>query len=59
MTTSGVKLSEQRGIQCRRCGCRHFHVLYTRAKPGGTIQRRRECRHCGTRITTWERAIEL
>jgi len=45
---------EPRGILCPRCGCTHFRVLYTRAKPGGRIMRRRECRHCGRRVTTWE-----
>lgn len=56
MTAQGtIRLSEQRGIQCRHCGCRHFRVLYTRAKVGAAIQRRRECRNCGARITTWER----
>jgi len=45
------------GLQCRKCGCRHFWVVYTRAASGGKIVRRRECRHCGKRITTWERPI--
>lgn len=50
-------LDEQRGIVCRSCGCRFFRVLYTRAKFGGKIMRRRECRHCGRRLTTWEQLI--
>jgi transcriptional regulator NrdR family protein len=45
-----------KGLECRKCGCRHFRVLYTRSRPGKLV-RRRECRHCGTRITTWEQAI--
>jgi transcriptional regulator NrdR family protein len=49
--------AEQRGLVCRQCGCRHFWVLYTRGIHGGRLMRRRECRHCGKRITTWERAI--
>ncbi len=49
--------SEQRGLQCRKCGCRHFRVVYTRAAWGGKLVRRRECRRCGARITTWERAV--
>jgi transcriptional regulator NrdR family protein len=48
---------EQIGLVCRVCGCRHFYVLYTRARRGGRIMRRRECRNCGKRVTTWERAI--
>jgi len=47
----------ERGIECPRCGCRHFHVLYTRRSIGGRIQRRRECRHCGYRLTTIEHAV--
>lgn len=46
---------DNRGLECRRCGCKHFRVIYTRPTWGGRIQRRRECRHCGKRITTWER----
>jgi transcriptional regulator NrdR family protein len=45
---------EKRGIECPRCGCRHFRVLYTRRAWGGRILRRRECRHCERRITTYE-----
>jgi len=35
-----------------------FHVLYTRAAIGGRILRRRECRHCGRRLTTYEKGDE-
>ena len=47
---------EQVGLVCRVCGCRQFYVMYTRARRGGRIMRRRECRNCGKRVTTWERA---
>ena len=50
-----AKVEEQRGILCPKCGCGHFHVLYTRRAWGGRIVRRRECRHCGKRVTTSER----
>jgi len=43
-------------LECRYCGCRRFRVIYTRAAWGGRIIRRRECRHCGKRLTTWERS---
>lgn len=49
--------NEQVGITCPACGCRHFHVIYTRRAWGGLVVRRRQCRHCSRRITTWERAI--
>ena len=44
------------GLQCPNCGCHHFRVIYTRPK-GTLIMRRRECRHCGRRLTTWERVV--
>ena len=46
---------DQRGLVCRACGCQHFRVVYTRPTWAGRIMRRRECRHCGKRMTTWER----
>jgi len=45
------------GLECPKCGCRHFEVLYTRPMFGGRIQRRRQCRHCGRRMTTLERKV--
>ena len=49
----------KRGLECRRCGCAHFRVLYTRRALGGRLLRRRECRHCGRRVTTYEAQQEL
>ena len=49
--------AEPRGIVCPKCGCAHFRVIYTRRSRGGTIVRRRECRHCGRRVTTHERSL--
>ena len=43
------------GLVCRKCGCRHLDVLYTRHK-SGYILRIRACRHCGRRLTTREAA---
>ena len=45
------------GIRCAVCGCRHFEVIETRPVFGNRIRRRRECRHCGRRITTMEREL--
>jgi DNA-directed RNA polymerase subunit RPC12/RpoP len=45
----------RRGLECRYCGCKHFRVIYTRPTWGGRIMRRRQCRHCGKRMTTWEK----
>ena len=47
---------DTRGLVCRQCGCKHFRVIYTRPAWGGRLVRRRECRHCGKRVTTWEKA---
>jgi len=44
----------KRGLECPGCGCTHFRVLYTRRALGGRLLRRRECRHCGRRVTTYE-----
>ena len=44
----------ERGIECPLCGCHHFRVVYTR-RQAGRILRRRECRHCGRRLSTVER----
>lgn len=48
---------EPRGLQCRDCGCQHFYTLETRKQAGGRIMRRRECRYCGRRVTTYEKAF--
>ena len=45
--------TEATGLVCRACGCRHFRVIYLKRLPGALL-RRRECRHCGKRITTRE-----
>jgi transcriptional regulator NrdR family protein len=51
------KSAEHAGLRCWNCGGHQFRVIYTRAAPGGKIIRRRACRKCGRRITTWERMI--
>jgi transcriptional regulator NrdR family protein len=43
------------GLRCWRCGQRELRVVYTRPRNGGILLRRRECRRCGQRFTTWER----
>jgi len=49
--------NDQRGLKCRKCDCQDLRVVYTRRASGGKLVRRRECRHCGRRMTTWERAV--
>lgn len=46
-----------RGLECTSCGCKRFRVIYTRPASGGRLLRRRECRLCGKRLLTWEKAI--
>jgi len=50
--------ASKRGMECRHCGCAHFRVLYTRRALGGRLLRRRECRNCGRRVTTYEQSSE-
>lgn len=45
-----------RGLECPACGCGHFFTVYTRPTILKRIMRRRECRHCGRRVTTYEHA---
>jgi transcriptional regulator NrdR family protein len=47
----------ERGFQCRKCGAGWFRVIYTRRAFGNKIVRRRECRVCKARFTTWERMV--
>ena len=49
--------SKKRGFECPTCGCAHFRVLYTRRALGGRLLRRRECRYCGRRMTTYETSV--
>jgi transcription elongation factor Elf1 len=50
------KATEKRGLECPRCGCGHFRVVYTRPKVRA-ILRIRECRYCGRRILTREQQL--
>jgi hypothetical protein len=57
-TLSNVDSQEEdRGLRCRKCRCRQFRVIYTRAARGSKLVRRRECNRCKARITTWEQII--
>lgn len=53
--TDNREPTSKRGLECPDCGCMHFRVLYTRRAWGGRLLRRRTCRHCGRRVTTYER----
>lgn len=55
-TTPPPPPKEDVGIACPKCGCRDFRVIYTRPRDR-MIERRRECRHCGRRITTYEKRV--
>lgn len=43
-------------LRCRKCGCPHSYVIYTRRR-AKFVLRRRECRHCGSRFSTCERRV--
>ncbi len=47
---------EEKGLECPRCGCRHFYVVYN-DKQTKRIVRRRQCRNCGRRVTTVEKIV--
>lgn len=49
-----VRHGTDKGLACPRCGCRHLFVVYTRPADARRIMRRRECRHCGRRVVTYE-----
>lgn len=57
MSSNKVIQDEPKGIVCRACGCRHFFVVYVRPVRGGRIMRRRECRNCGRRYTSFEHLV--
>ena len=47
-------------MRCPYCQTDHDRVVDSRAAEGGTaIRRRRECRSCGQRFSTYERAEEI
>ncbi len=48
---------EKLGLECPVCACQDLRVIYTRRTPCGRLVRRRECRHCGKRMTTSESVI--
>jgi hypothetical protein len=56
-SAAGMDEPEARGLRCHKCGHGRFAVIYTRQGSAGAIVRRRECRQCGTRITTVERTV--
>jgi len=39
---------------CRQCGVKDFLTVSTRDAAKNQIRRRKECRNCGNRITTFE-----
>ncbi|QDV66237.1 hypothetical protein [Crateriforma conspicua] len=53
-TSNARRSGTPKGFACPRCGCHHFVLLYVRQHVNRTV-RRRECRHCGRKVTTTER----
>ena len=54
MDDPSARKPAQRGIECPRCGCRHFYTTHTEPLADGRIRRRKACRHCGRKIVTFE-----
>jgi transcriptional regulator NrdR family protein len=46
-----------KGFECEKCGSRNFKVIYTRSASESKLVRRRECKKCGRRFTTWEKRL--
>lgn len=46
--------SDDDRLRCPRCECPHLCVLEKRGSVGNRARRRRECRNCGHRFTTFE-----
>lgn len=44
------------GLECPDCGCCDFYLVKI-VRGNGYVRRRRECRHCGRRVTTTERIV--
>lgn len=44
------------GLECRDCGCTHWHTIQTRQRPK-FIYRQKKCRHCGKVVSTSERIV--
>lgn len=57
-TEETVADGNEKGLACRRCGCRDLRVYYTRKQRNGQVLRRRYCRNCGERVFTVERERE-
>ncbi len=47
---------EALGLVCPKCECRHFETTHTE-RLDGRIRRRRVCRHCGHKLTTFEMTV--
>ena len=43
-----------KGICCPKCGCCHFHTTHTEPFRNGRVRRRKQCRHCGRKMVTYE-----
>jgi len=54
---SAAQKPSSSGIRCPQCGCCHFYTTHTEPLRDGRIRRRKQCRHCGRRIVTYETAI--
>ncbi len=46
----------EKGLECPKCGCKHFEVVYN-VRQVKRIVRRKQCRHCGRRVTTVEKIV--
>lgn len=57
-TFSETRALSPGALVCRGCGGRAFFVKSKTDHTNGTIMRRRQCVHCGLRVTTRETVIK-
>ena len=54
MTSDDTTKEPDNGVMCPKCECRHVPVINSRPSYKKRIRRRRECRYCKYRFTTYE-----
>lgn len=54
MQSTKIEPKVYRGLECPKCGCRHFWTVHTLPRTKCVV-RRRQCRHCGWVVRTQEK----
>ena len=51
---TGPANMDERGLVCRKCGCRHLLTIRTVPVSGDRVRRDKRCRNCGHTFKTTE-----